>query len=215
MKSSAFTINEYISKIKNKKIIIPNFQREYVWSNDDIKFLISSYFYKLQIGAVLFYRNEKHSGDLDEKILPYLTFDSTEIKNSIEGLPDGIKHTYYVIDGQQRLTSTMISFTDYFDDKSTLARKYKRKYFLSIPYKTEMFGLRNLEFKPLSIGGDYDYEDFALNNIDYISANEKNYPQKPNAYIIPLEDLYNDEEKIRNNNIRKHGVKLATDSYFN
>jgi predicted nucleic-acid-binding protein len=210
-----FSIKKYIKMVKENLIIIPNFQRQYIWNGEDVQKLIASYFYHLKIGSILFYRSE----NVIEDVLPFLLFEGSKIYSSRDYqdvLNENIKHNFYVIDGQQRLTSTVIAFSNFFNHKE-VTRKYKRKFFLRIDTSSNIFGLQNLEFEPLRIGGDPDYDDFIENNLFYVSegrARTDNIGEEGKCYI-PLDILFNENINDLRNSLRSKARKIIEDSYKN
>lgn len=90
-KKSKITVSDMLKETRNKKWVLPNFQREFVWTADQVASLFDSMAHGYPIGAIILlkYRREylfKARG-LDGK----------------EGA--GQTHQFYIIDGQQRMTS--------------------------------------------------------------------------------------------------------------
>jgi uncharacterized protein with ParB-like and HNH nuclease domain len=80
-------IGELLNGIRNKDIVLPEFQREYVWGRDQAKKLFSSLFKEYPVGSLLFWK----------------TNNPPELKNlKINGKKLGT--TLIILDGQQRLT---------------------------------------------------------------------------------------------------------------
>ena len=52
-------IKDLFKQVEEKKIILPNFQREFVWERDQQKNLLASLFTSITIGSVLFLEYEK------------------------------------------------------------------------------------------------------------------------------------------------------------
>jgi len=190
------TIREFITRIHNKQIVIPNFQRQYEWSESDVCSLIGSIFYKLTMGSILLYQGEQL-----ESNLPFLTFDSDQVRTNIQIIRDQnpMKPTHYVIDGQQRLTSLLLAFTDYFQETERRLHRLRRRYYFRISKKdlaedsseeTDFLGLRNFEFKKPDVS-KVDFDDFVENKIIAVprSKNEENLDLK-NYYYLPLDILY-------------------------
>jgi hypothetical protein len=174
---------DYIKSIENKQYIIPNFQREYVWTSDYVKKLIGSILFDLKIGAILVYKDK-----LGE--LPYLEFSDNKVKND-----KSEREVEYVIDGQQRLTSLMIAFSEFYNDKK-FTPKFKRKYFLTFKFDTKIFGIDTFEFRKLEIGKGDDYDDFCDNNIDYVHSSKEFPRYEGKLPPIPCE-LFDDFDKLR------------------
>lgn len=81
----------YLIDIENGLVQIPSFQRDYVWSRDDIKDLFDSIKNRYPIGSVLFWKPETIIGDNKEKIGSYY-------------IPQN-RETIYILDGFQRLST--------------------------------------------------------------------------------------------------------------
>ena len=81
-------INELMSDIHNQNLVLPEFQREYVWTLEQAKQLMVSLFREYPTGSLLFWK----------------TTNPPELKNiSIPG--DKLGATSVILDGQQRLTT--------------------------------------------------------------------------------------------------------------
>ncbi len=81
-------ISELLDDIRNKNLVLPEFQREYVWSKDQAKQLMVSLFKEYPVGGLLFWK----------------TNDPPELKN-IDVLPETLGNIAVILDGQQRLTT--------------------------------------------------------------------------------------------------------------
>jgi len=81
-------IRELLDEIKNFDLVLPEFQREYIWEKEQSKQLMVSLFKEYPTGSLLFWK----------------TNSPPEIKN-IELPQDKIGTTTVILDGQQRLTT--------------------------------------------------------------------------------------------------------------
>lgn len=81
-------IRELMDGIKNLDMVLPEFQREYVWEREQAKQLIVSLFRSYPTGSLLFWKTDN----------------PPEIKNAAI-TPDKIGTTLVILDGQQRLTT--------------------------------------------------------------------------------------------------------------
>jgi len=86
-------ISELMFGIRKLDLVLPEFQREYVWSRDQAKQLVVSLFRDFPTGSLLFWKTDK----------------PPEVKNTTIP-PDKIGATLVILDGQQRLT-TLYLFT--------------------------------------------------------------------------------------------------------
>ncbi len=81
-------IIELIGYIEKKDLVLPEFQREYVWTKEQAKQLFVSLYKEYPVGGLLF----------------WTTDNPPELKN-IETLPDKLGTIKVILDGQQRLTT--------------------------------------------------------------------------------------------------------------
>ena len=88
LKGGKIKIQELIDEIRNKDLVLPEFQREYVWTKDQAKKLMDSLIKGYPIGSFLFWK----------------TNNSPDLKN-IEIINDTQKTYQIILDGQQRLTA--------------------------------------------------------------------------------------------------------------
>jgi len=96
-------IKEIIPELESGKYILPSFQRQYVWDEDDIKDLIDSIINNYPIGTIILWKPSNSSlTEIDPFSKPLIDVDG---KKPAE--------TFYVIDGQQRLTSLLLLFKDW------------------------------------------------------------------------------------------------------
>lgn len=87
-------ISELIDGIRKKYIVLPEFQREYVWNKDQAKKLISSLVKEYPVGALLFWKTDA----------------PPELKNLIV-IVDNLGTLQIILDGQQRLTTLYMLIT--------------------------------------------------------------------------------------------------------
>jgi hypothetical protein len=81
-------VNELLDEIRKQDIVLPEFQREYVWSRDQAKQLVASLLKGYPVGAMLFWRTDQ----------------PPDLKN-VDRLPEKLGMTRVLLDGQQRLTT--------------------------------------------------------------------------------------------------------------
>ena len=89
-------LKELLGEINSRTMALPDFQRDFVWEPSATQELIVSIANDYPAGSILRVRDEKRA------------FAAREF----EGAPklDGYKHTFLVLDGQQRLTSLYQAF---------------------------------------------------------------------------------------------------------
>ena len=88
LKGGTMKTQELIDAIRNKDLVLPEFQREYVWTKDQAKKLMDSLIKGYPIGSFLFWK----------------TNNPPDLKN-IEIINDTQKTYQIILDGQQRLTA--------------------------------------------------------------------------------------------------------------
>lgn len=93
-------VDEVVKELKQGQYFLPSFQRNYVWDTEDARQLIESIRKHFPIGVIVLWR-------------PSESF-ATEIPfaRPLVDVPDA-RPAYYVIDGQQRLTSLLMLFSDW------------------------------------------------------------------------------------------------------
>ena len=127
---SSVTIYEVIQNIKDGKYVMPAFQRQYVWSMEQIEKLWDSILLDYPIATFLFWHVDDDNVTWDTYFCNFLssvTFDSRKQADSVnyELSSIDVKLTdTAVLDGQQRLTSLYLSlFGDAF-----IRQKHARKW---------------------------------------------------------------------------------------
>ncbi len=84
-------IGELLDDIKSKDLVLPEFQREYVWEKEQAKQLMVSFFRDYPTGSLLFWKTDN----------------PPELKN-IDIYKEEIGTTSVILDGQQRLTTLFL-----------------------------------------------------------------------------------------------------------
>ena len=88
-------ISELMYGIRKLDLVLPEFQREYVWSREQAKQLIVSLFRGFPTGSLLFWKTDEPP-DVKNTTIP----------------PDKIGSTLVILDGQQRLTTLYLFIQD-------------------------------------------------------------------------------------------------------
>jgi len=91
-------IAELLQRAENKELVLPNFQREFVWKTDQQKMLIASFLVNLPIGTFLILEGEKND------------FISKPLCFKVAVTPT--ENCLYLLDGQQRLSTIKSIFSD-------------------------------------------------------------------------------------------------------
>ena len=88
------TISELMSDITARNLVLPEFQREYVWAREQAKQLLVSLWRKYPVGGLLIWRTQS----------------PPELKN-VKELPEILGTVQVLLDGQQRLTTLYMLIT--------------------------------------------------------------------------------------------------------
>ena len=88
------TISEALDDIRQLNLVLPEFQREYVWTRDQAKQLLVSLWKGYPVGGLLIWKTD----------------DPPELKN-IEKVPEKLGSVEVLLDGQQRLTTLHMLIT--------------------------------------------------------------------------------------------------------
>ncbi len=87
-------ISEAVSEIRTQNLVLPEFQREYVWSREQAKQLLVSLTRKYPVGGLLFWKTQE----------------PPELKN-VNKMPEKLGAVQVILDGQQRLTTLYMLVT--------------------------------------------------------------------------------------------------------
>lgn len=138
---------ELFKLVDEKKLVLPDFQRDLVWNKGQQKELIASLILSLPIGSFLIL-----NGKNDDFATKELGFPKRKVNPKEECM--------YLLDGQQRLTSLKGVFSDFFsksDWKEAAREVYpilKVRWFLRVIPKIDeidIFGWRDLKFNPRNL----------------------------------------------------------------
>lgn len=192
--SDKIRLSDLIEKVQNKKFVLPDFQRNFVWKQDKMKKLFASVLCRMPIGSILTLK----SSDNDfacKKI-------GAKVKSCKEVLTD-LNNISYLIDGQQRLTSLFAGFTtfyfrEYKDNKDDISSKdLFCLYFLKIP----AVGNSSSEVKDIF---NVEGMNFESKSSDYFSSSDI----RPLIDAILLEDI---DKKYKKNIFDVSNSKMLAD----
>lgn len=111
MQTINFDISQLLKKIRSGHFLIPQFQRDFTWKEGQTRLLVDSIARNYPIGSLLILgKNEEvplKSRKLDTCYPPKISEDT-----SIDSFDEPTSESYYVLDGQQRLTSVARVFLD-------------------------------------------------------------------------------------------------------
>lgn len=101
-------LGELFQKIDERKLVLPDFQRDLEWKKNQQKDLVASVLLGLPIGSILLL--EGKSDDFSSKRIGYSKMIETPAEECL-----------YLLDGQQRITSLKSSFCDFYDNENWLS----------------------------------------------------------------------------------------------
>lgn len=104
---SDLKLTDLVTKIDQRELVIPDFQRGFKWRQADIKKLLESLLLDFPIGAALFWKTERKA--LEYRLVEDVDFkedeEQDEEENSSVADQNGAKEIDFILDGQQRITS--------------------------------------------------------------------------------------------------------------
>lgn len=188
---------EIINKIEKNQILLPDFQRDFKWKDEDQqKLLVASVLCKMPIGSILLL--EADPNDYAAKAIGCAKrqIETSEITGNVE----------FLLDGQQRLTVLTNVFSNIIHDNCKKVSELvapmalKRRFFLKLPkwkdrpdLEEDWFGIGKLEF-PIE-NPNIDLPAFLTSQIlEYIhvesfNADDKK-PYNPSERLSPELDQY-------------------------
>lgn len=143
---TTMNLQEIISEIENGKVLLPDFQRKFVWTEEERqKKIVASILTKMPIGSILLL--ESDPSDYSSKVIGCKTIvDEKNVANSVE----------FLLDGQQRITVLTNVFSNVIHNNcekvsDLVSPTLKRRFFLCIPKwkkreKVDLFGVQDLNF---------------------------------------------------------------------
>jgi hypothetical protein len=183
---SSTTINSLISNTTCFKIILPNFQREFVWDRNQQRDLLASVLTNIPSGSLLLLKGDSSS------------FNSRQIGfNENISDPSSIHvDPLFLLDGQQRTTSLHSFFVDFFaengrDKLKLMFTKIHTRWFLHFNSEADNF----FGYKYLSFSQEMLEKSTPLDIVDSIHYfKDINKPKAPKFYDVSykLIDKLND-----------------------
>lgn len=139
-----------LNDVKTKKLLLPDFQRKFVWAQEKMCKLYASVLSRMPLGSILILNSDDKDFSCKEigAIKPNPAY-VDQTKNGTE--------VSFLIDGQQRLTSLFAGFTTYFLEQfksriNEIDQILLDMYFIKIPAETnndedvDIFNIRRLDF---------------------------------------------------------------------
>ena len=139
--------NTILDRIKKQELILPDFQRGFVWDSEKMKKLYASVLAKIPVGSILTLESKDDN------------FNCKQIgaKPRCRTIEKPSHSVNYLIDGQQRLTSLLAGFSTYYfenysDEKEIASNNLLSLYFIKLPAidnveSDDIFGLGDAEEK--------------------------------------------------------------------
>ena len=196
-------LTELIKQIEAKEILLPDFQREFVWKDvDQQKQLISSVLARMPVGSILLLQSSNPKEFSSKALGRKQPINTDTLGGNVE----------YLLDGQQRMTVLTNVFSNAIfqglpsvnDLVAPVA--LKRRFFIKLPKwkpngDNDIFGFYSLTFPTDNLGENPTYlSGDILPNLEVIEFN-KNDKRAFNPFIP--------DEKIKPNDLAKFCVSKA------
>jgi hypothetical protein len=189
-------IQELLEEIKHKELVLPEFQREYDWSRDQVRKLFDSLYRDYPTGS----------------LLVWITDNPPKIKNDAYDL-DKVRRVNVLLDGQQRLTSIYIHrygetppyydedeipenyFDLYFNVRKGEFSYYKKKEMKDNPYWIKLHNLFSEDISPYDItDNDDELTNDQKRNIDREIGNNLTKIEKIMEQVYPIQTVPSDAD---------------------
>ncbi|MEM9924065.1 MAG: DUF262 domain-containing protein [Cyanobacteria bacterium P01_D01_bin.50] len=171
MEYSTETLRAIFEADKNNKLVLPNFQRDFVWNKEKQTKLLASVLVGLPLGSILIVEGNKE--DFVARNLGFTT--NTEPKDECR----------FLLDGQQRLSCLKSIFDDLY---------------LSYPWKSvwdKLYGqLRNRWFIKISPPNESSEDIWGWRTLNFIDNLNKYDPEKVQDFIVSHKILVKDENNL-------------------
>jgi uncharacterized protein with ParB-like and HNH nuclease domain len=188
------TVNKYdsmsaldaLKKAKNRSMLLPDIQREYVWSFEDIEYLFESIVDDYPIGACIFWKTNRKTINEEKPNLYYFIRKFEKYKTKNEKAPEVFSEEaeyYVVLDGQQRITSLNIALYGSY----SYYKGGRGKVFNSPKYWLEKELYYNLDFY---VGKDKAEKDDTADD-------DEEYPKKRFCFLTKEEAAEGNYYKIK------------------
>jgi hypothetical protein len=205
-------IQMLVDDLNSGKYFLPSFQRQYVWDEDDIKDLIDSIIKNYPIGTIILWKPSTVSiSEIDPFSRPLVDVGKSDHRE-----------VFYVIDGQQRLTSLLLLFNNWEIERGgekitcgAISYNPSNKRF----YKSTK---RGVDLSKL-IKAFYQYDDTIISELKRATS-EENYKEMENMikgilnkYPVPIcvmETDREDEKAFRDMaeafiRVNKYGIRIG------
>ena len=169
MDFKSYTLGGLFKYNDEKKLVLPDFQRDLEWSLEKQKSLLASFLLDLPIGSFLLLEGNKNDfasrkiGIKNKKVTPK-------------------EDCLYLLDGQQRFTSLKVIFSDFFADNNdwkeiwdNLYSELRTRWFLKLKpdeNNEDIWGYNSLHFPGVSDREPNDLLNFLIFKKIYKTKNE-------------------------------------------
>ena len=181
-------LKEIFNRNDDDRLVLPDFQRDFVWNKDQQKNLLASFLTYLPVGSILLLDGKKDDFANKKMCFPKETCSPKD-------------ECTYLLDGQQRITSLKSIFTDLFNDSNNwkytlenIFRDLSNRWFIRVipkEHEDDIFGYKQLNFKGLK-----SYEPNQV--VDYIEF-KTIYKTKIQEWFNPGFIVKDKNEKIISN----------------
>ncbi len=111
------SVLDALKYVKNRNMLLPDIQREYVWAYPDIEKLFESIIDEYPVGSCIMWKTTRSNLNTEKPNLYYFLRDYVQNKSKNEKAPEVFSDEtdyYIVLDGQQRITSLNIALNGSF-----------------------------------------------------------------------------------------------------
>jgi hypothetical protein len=181
------SLEKLIEKDKTFKLVLPHFQRRFVWDVKDQKSLLQSMLSGIPVGSILLLEDKKDSYSSRP-----LCFNELEPK-----IPND--KCIFLLDGQQRMSTMKSMFCDLFSPKeikrfdgvndwkdflSKTPSKLHNRWFINVDDDKDIFGLKELSFDENKQLDPSDFDDCVYSKKIFKTKNKGYNPDTTNENLV-------------------------------
>jgi len=204
-----YELEKFFYLIDNGKIVLPEFQRGYVWSIGKQKRFFASLLVGLPVGSTLHIEGSAND------------FIARAICERRKVTPK--EECEYLLDGQQRISTIYNIFQDIYKKEKTrnwkevlnsIFNKLRYRWFIKLSREDDIFGLKTLRFDPsklLTLEPRRVEEYIEVKKIEDI---EEEKIQKKNAWYHPAFVPIKDGQKLTGQSSELEKARLAAEEYL-
>lgn len=201
MANEKITFASLVGKVEGKELVLPDFQRKFVWDKDMMRKLYASVLCRMPLGSVLILNSSDDNFACKE-------IGAKKRTQEYSNISQNGKRISYLIDGQQRLTTLFSGFTTHF------LEKFKgRKSEIASENLLEMFFIRIPSDK---IPDDYEkkeeYKELDIFNAKKLDFNFTSFTNNSYFQSTIIQKLITSEKTSRVVKSVKSGIFDVKDS---